>query len=284
MKVPVPYSASESVASEALRGEPVESRAVLLVDIDGYAGPLDVLLQLAQAQKVDLANISVLALCEQYLAFVQESEALHMELAADYLVMAAWLVYLKSRLLLAASAPPEEGESPEEMALQLKFRLLRLEAMRDRAEKLMERPLLGRDVFARGAPEPVVIDEAREYAVSLYDFLRAYGEYRARRDARPWFRPPLEVVSMEEARQMLQDALARWGSGEREWVEFRALLGECPFSPRSPRNSRLASAFGAALVLAREGELEFQQSHSFGALHVRRREVSGEQEQGAQEP
>ena len=257
--------------------ESMETRAGLIVDIDGYAGPLDVLLQLAQAQKVDLANISVLALCEQYLAFVEESEALHIELAADYLVMAAWLVYLKSRLLLAASRPQEEGDSPEELALQLKFRLLRLEAMRDRAERLMQRSLLGRDVFARGAPEAVVIDEAREYAVSLYDFLRAYGEYRARRDARPWSRPPLEVVTLEAAREMLRAALARWRSGSRDWVEFEALLADCPFSPRAPQRSRLASAFGAALALAREGEVEFQQRHPFGAIHLRRKEASGAQ-------
>ena len=255
--------------------ESMEMRAGLVIDIDGYAGPLDVLLQLAQAQKVDLANISVLALCEQYLAFVEESEALHIELAADYLVMAAWLVYLKSRLLLAASQPHEEGDTPEELALQLKFRLLRLEAMRDRAEKLMQRPLLGRDVFARGAPEAVVIDEAREYAVSLYDFLRAYGEYRARRDARPWSRPPLEAVTLEAAREMLQAALARWQAGSRDWVEFQSLLGDCPFSPRAPQRSRLASAFGAALALAREGELEFQQHQPFGAIHLRRRQAAG---------
>ena len=252
--------------------------AALVIDIDGYAGPLDVLLRLAQAQKVDLANISVLALCEQYLAFVEESEALHIDLAADYLVMAAWLVYLKSRLLLFASRPPEEGESPEELALQLKFRLLRLEAMRASAEKLMSRPLLGRDVFPRGAPQSVVIDEAREYAVSLYDFLRAYGEYRTRRDARPWRRPSLEIISLEEARAMLQAALAHFQAADGAWVEFRALLGDCPFSPRVPQNSRLASAFGALLALAREGEVEFQQHRAFAAIHLRRKQAGEAQE------
>ena len=242
----------------------------LLIDVDGYAGPLDVLLQLAQAQKVDLANISVLALCEQYLAFVEESKALQIELAADYLVMAAWLVYLKSRLLLA-STEPEEEETPEELAAALKFRLRRLEAMRGCAEQLMSRAHLGRDVFARGAPEAVVIDEEKEYAVSLYDFLRAYGEHRARKDARPWSRAPLEVITMEEAREMLQRALAGEWPGRQEWIEFRALLGLCPFSPTSPKRSRLASAFGAALVLAKEGEVEMQQSRTFGAMHLRRK-------------
>ena len=246
----------------------------LLIDIDGYAGPLDVLLQLAHAQKVDLSNISVLALCEQYLSFVEESEALEIELAADYLVMAAWLVYLKSRLLLASTLPEEEGESPEELALALKFRLRRLEAMRESAEKLMARPLLGRDVFARGNPEAVVTDEEAEYVVSLYDFLRSYGEYRARRDARPWSRAPLEVIMLEEARGMLRAALAKAKGGVHEWMEFRALLGMCPFSPRVPGRSRMASAFGAALVLAREGELEFQQRRSFGEIHLRRRDPS----------
>lgn len=247
----------------------------LIIDIDGYAGPLDVLLQLAHAQKVDLSNISVLALCEQYLLFVEKSEELEIELAADYLVMAAWLVYLKSRLLLASAQPEEEGQTPEELSLALKFRLRRLEAMRESAEKLMTRPLLGRDVFARGNPEAVVTDEAAEYVVSLYDFLRSYGEYRARRDARPWSRAPLEVITLEEAREMLKVSLAKARDGAREWVEFRALLGMCPFSPRMPGRSRVASAFGAALVLAREGELEFQQRRNFGEIYLRHRESSG---------
>ena len=275
MIFPLYYHCSMEIHEEPEQFDTVPVGEGLVIDIDGYAGPLDVLLQLAHAQKVDLSNISVLALCEQYLSFVEKSAELEIELAADYLVMAAWLVYLKSRLLLASAQPEEEGESPEELALALKFRLRRLEAMRESAEKLMKRPLLGRDVFARGNPEAVVTDEAAEYVVSLYDFLRSYGEYRARKDARPWSRAPLEVITLEEAREMLQTALAKAREGVRKWMEFRALLGMCPFGPRVPGRSRVASTFGAALILAREGELELQQRSSFGEIHLRRRESPG---------
>lgn len=253
----------------------LKAQTELVINVDGYSGPLDVLLKLAQMQKVDLANISVLALCEQYLAFVEKGEALRLELAADYLVMAAWLVYLKSRLLLASSRPEEKTESPDEIASQLRFRLMRLEAMRDCAERMMRRALLGRDVFSRGVPEAVIADEAREYDVSLYDFLRAWGEHRMRKAAHPWSRPPLKVIPLDAARELLQQALGRWKPDHGDWVEFQAVLGQCSFQLAIPPRSRLASVFGAVLALAREERVEFRQQRTFGTIHLRRRRPQG---------
>ena len=162
-----------------VRAEPeADEGETLIVDVDGFEGPLDLLLELARTQKVDLARISILALAEQYLAFIETLRAKRLELAADYLVMAAWLAYLKSRLLIPA--PPGSEEPPaEDLAARLAFRLQRLQAMRDAAAQLMARNRLGRDVFARGAPEPMVFETRREYADNLIDLLKAYAERRA---------------------------------------------------------------------------------------------------------
>jgi len=171
MAKPLPFEDVEPTAERA------ESEPALLVDVDGFEGPLDLLLELARRQKVDLHRISILALAEQYIAFIEEARRMRLELAADYLVMAAWLAYLKSRLLLPE---PPKGEEPsaEELATALALRLRRLEAIREAARKLGERSLLGRDVFPRGAPEPVVIHRDARYEASLYDLLKAYAQQR----------------------------------------------------------------------------------------------------------
>ena len=155
----------------------------LVVDVEGFEGPLDLLLMLARQQKVDLAKISILALADQYLAFIEEARRLRLELAADYLVMAAWLAYLKSRLLLPETATPE-GMSAEDMANALALRLKRLEAIRDAAEKLFERPQLDRDVFARGQPEPIAHIKHPQWTATLYDLLTAYASQRQKHRAR----------------------------------------------------------------------------------------------------
>ena len=174
---------SKPAPMDRLWAENDDSRGVsepsLVVDVTGFEGPLDLLLHLARHQKVDLARISILALAEQYLQFVERVRAMRLELAADYLVMAAWLAYLKSKLLIPKQ-PGEESESGEEMAAVLQFRLKRLEAMRDSAARLVNRNRLGRDVFARGMPELVIVEKRNEYSATLYDLLTAYAAQRQR--------------------------------------------------------------------------------------------------------
>ena len=159
--------------------ERAEDEPALIVDVEGFEGPLDLLLTLARNQKVDLAKISILALADQYLSFIEAARKIRLELAADYLVMAAWLAYLKSKLLIPKQ-PDADGESGEEMAAVLQFRLKRLEAMRDAAARLVNRNRLGRDVFARGMPEMVIVEKRNEYSATLYDLLTAYAAQRQR--------------------------------------------------------------------------------------------------------
>src|SRR5690606_10802890 len=182
---------------ERATGEPQ-----LVVDVGGFEGPPDLLLHLARNQKVDLSRISVLALAEQYLVFIEKARALRLELAADYLVMAAWLAYLKSRLLIPKQ-PGDEGESGEEMAAILQFRLKRLEAMRDAAARLVNRNRLGRDVFARGQPELVIIDKRNAYSATLYDLLTAYASLRQRQAITNVQIAKRGVWSLKEARSIL---------------------------------------------------------------------------------
>ena len=190
-----PWSENEP----AVRGG---SEPALVIDVDGFEGPLDLLLHLARNQKVDLARISVLALAEQYLAFVESARRIRIELAADYLVMAAWLAYLKSRLLIPQTRNDDEA-SGEEMAAQLAFRLKRLEAMRDAATRLVNRNRLGRDVFARGAPEHTVVEKIPEYSASLYDLLTAYAAQRQRQSITQVTIEKRQVWSLADARSML---------------------------------------------------------------------------------
>ncbi len=239
--------------------------ARLMLDLGAFEGPLDMLLDLARRQKVDLTQISILALAEQYLAFIHQARRMRLELAADWLVMAAWLAWLKSRLLLPA--PPDDGEElpAEEMAARLAFRLQRLQAMRDAADALMSGLRLGRDVFARGSPEPTVVERQTEYADTMVDLLRAYANFvRRKADARGYEVAPQPVWTIKEARETLQRLIGRLD----EWGRLDSLLLQYLTEPQK-RVSALASGFAAALELAREGSMELRQEDHFRPIYMR---------------
>jgi segregation and condensation protein A len=238
----------------------------LRVDVGGFEGPLDLLLALARTQKVDITKISVLALAQQYLDFIAEARALRLEIAADYLVMAAWLAFLKSKLLLPAE-PSEEGEpSGEELAALLAFRLKRLDAMRDAAARLMTRKRLGRDVFGRGLPEPIRVNRTSVYEANVYDLLKAYSQQRQRNATRTLHMEKRTVWSLKEARDELERLLGM----ACDWAPLDQLLAEFLVEPEM-RRTALASSFTATLEMTREGALELRQAKSFAPLMVRRR-------------
>ncbi|MGZ8416406.1 MAG: segregation and condensation protein A [Methyloceanibacter sp.] len=269
-----PISEDESQGQEELSGWGEEETLLdadagdqLVVDVEGFEGPLDLLLALARTQKVDLAKISVLALAQQYLDFISEARRLRLEIAADYLVMAAWLAFLKSKLLLPAE-PSEEGEpSGAELAALLAFRLKRLHAMREVSAQLMTRKRLGRDVFGRGLPEPLRITRQSVYDANVYDLLKAYSQQRARTAVRSMQLKPRSVWSLKEAR----DELERLLGVNLDWAPLDALIAEFLVEPEM-RKTALASSFTATLEMTREGALEIRQAKSFAPLFVRRRE------------
>jgi segregation and condensation protein A len=239
----------------------------LVVDVEGFEGPLDLLLALARTQKVDLAKISVLALAQQYLDFIAEARRLRLEIAADYLVMAAWLAFLKSKLLLPAE-PSEEGEpTGAELAALLAFRLKRLHAMREVSAQLMTRKRLGRDVFGRGDPEPLRVTRQSVYDANVYDLLKAYSQQRQRTAVRSMQIKPREVWSLKEARDELERLLGM----SVEWAPLDQLISEFLVDPEL-RRTALASSFTATLEMTREGATEIRQAKSFAPLYVRRRE------------
>ncbi|MGE0852744.1 MAG: ScpA family protein [Hyphomicrobiaceae bacterium] len=248
----------------------------LVVSLDGFEGPLDVLLALARTQKVDLAKISVLALANQYLEFIAEARKLRLELAADYLVMAAWLAYLKSRLLLPREASSEDEVTGDELAARLAFRLKRLEAMRNAAAALMTRKRLGRDIFARGMPEGMRTIRIREYTGVIYDLLKAYADQRRRTVKRVHVVHRRTVWSIKEARQRLEALVGQSGdegAGEAvtDWVELSKYLTQYLSNPELARTA-IASSFGATLEMAREGLVEISQAEPFAPIYVRKRE------------
>jgi segregation and condensation protein A len=248
-------------------GERPDPDAVLHVDVGGYEGPLDLLLDLARKQKVDLARISVLALAEQYLAFIETIRNQRMEIAADYLVMAAWLAYLKSRLMVPQHSDDEEP-SGEEMAALLQFRLARLEAMREAAARLMNRPRLGRDVFARGMPEPVSITKHSLWEADLYQLLRAYAVQRERGIPAEYAPTQRTVWALQEAREILERLIGQ----NFEWVSLDTYLAHYLGQPEE-RATVLASTFTASLELVRLGQVELRQSEAFAPLLMRRRQA-----------
>jgi len=258
---------------DRLWAEDEGSRAVgdpeLVVDVDGFEGPLDLLLHLARNQKVDLARISVLALAEQYLAFVEKVRAMRLELAADYLVMAAWLAFLKSKLLIPKQKG-EEGESGEEMAALLQFRLRRLEAMREAAARLVNRNRLGRDVFARGMPEMVIVEKRNEFSATLYDLLTAYAAQRQRQAITNVQIAKRGVWSLKEARAIL----TRLIGSAADWTALDAFLIDYLASPQD-RRTAVASSFAATLELVREGTMEMRQDEVFAPLYLRGRRRAG---------
>jgi segregation and condensation protein A len=247
----------------------------LMVDVEGFEGPLDLLLTLARQQKVDLAKISILALADQYLAFIEQARKMRLELAADYLVMAAWLAYLKSRLLLPEQHP-SEGISAEEMANALARRLRRLEAIRQFAEQLLNRPQLGRDVFQRGLPEPIAEIKHPQWTATLYDLLSAYAA-RRQIQSRSVVRVPKRTVwSLAEAREALERLVGK----SMDWSPLDQYLIAYLTEP-SMTATVLASSFAAALEMIREGQLEAHQQGAFSPLYLRRkRNTDGGQPQG----
>jgi len=236
----------------------------LTVDVDGFEGPLDLLLELARRQKVDLAKISILALAEQYLEFIEKIRQLRIEIAADYLVMAAWLAYLKSRLLLPEEAGDGDEPTAEEMAALLAFRLQKLEAMREAANRLMNRNRLGRDFFARGLPEPIEVEKKSEYSATLYDLLTAYAAQRQRTMVSRVTIRARNTWSLHDARELL----VRFTGGLSDWTALDKLLIEYLATPEQ-RVTALASSFAASLELAREGKLALRQEAAFAPIYLR---------------
>ncbi len=251
--------------------EAAEDGAALVIDIDGYEGPLHVLLALARSQKVDLLQLSITKLAEQYLAFVQQARRVRFSLAADYLVMAAWLAYLKSRLLLPKPERPKAEEPPaEEMAAQLAFRLAKLDVMRKAVEALKEQPILKRDVFMRGDPEAVKIVSSTRFEGDLYALMTAYITQRKREHGRHYAPRPPQAYPLEDARDRLRDLLP-------QMTDWTTLSGVAPIdrwedAPDGPSPaSYLASTLSASLELVKEGILEARQMEAFSDIYLRTR-------------
>jgi segregation and condensation protein A len=240
-----------------------EQREVLVLDLDGYEGPIDLLLALAREQKVDLARISILQLADQYLAFIAEQRRLQLEIAADYLVMAAWLAYLKSRLLLP-DPPEDEAPSAVELAEALAHRLRLLGAMQRAGASLMARPLLGRDVFARGAPEGLAMVDQPVYELSLYELLKGYGDSHQRQRGQVLTILPSAYHSLSDAMEHLR----RFVGHVPDWRELMAFLPD-DLRGGPLRKSTLAATFAATLELVKAGQLELRQDHAFGPLYLR---------------
>ncbi|MGY6547505.1 MAG: segregation and condensation protein A [Roseinatronobacter sp.] len=238
----------------------------LIVDVEGFEGPLDLLLTLSRTQKVDLRRISVLHLAEQYLGFVEQARALRIELAADYLVMAAWLAYLKSRLLLPPD-PAEDGPSGEDLAAHLAWQLERLQAMRDVAARLMGRDQKGRDFFARGAPQLVSVNRKTRFEASLLDLMRAYARLRTRDEFRPYAFDRTDIYPYEAALARLSALVP----GLTDWTSLQAWLPEGWRGAPARQRSAIASSFAATLELAKQGQIELRQSDTFAPLQFRRK-------------
>ena len=261
-----PFQPSLDFAAAASAAEDGEA---LIIDLDGYEGPLHVLLALARSQKVDLLKLSVLKLAEQYLAFVHEARRRRFSLAADYLVMAAWLAYLKSRLLLPkAERPPAEARPAEEVAARLAFRLAKLAAMRDAAEALRTQPHLGRDIFGRGDPEAIRIIPSGRIEGDLYELMSAYIGQRRREEQRSYKPAPPQTYPLEDARERLRRMLP-------DLDRWTPLAGVAPIGAAMAGPSRasfLASTLSASLELVREGDLEARQLEAFADIYLRARD------------
>lgn len=265
----LPGAVTEPVDTSDIEWDSVVSakapEEALYLEIDGWEGPLDLLLDLARRQKVDLRRISILELVDQYLTYIEQAEALRLELAADYLVMAAWLAYLKSALLLPKDE--QEDPSPEELALRLQLRLQRLGAMREAAARLMGRDRLGRDVFPRGAPEGLRVDRKHRWQCEWFDLIRAYGDVKLRGEPVVHMVRERMVMTLDSAIQRVSSMLGV----AIDWMDLRDFLPPAHEAWADPqlRRSALASSFVAALELARTGRAELAQDETFGPLRLK---------------
>ncbi|MGB3457573.1 MAG: ScpA family protein [Litorimonas sp.] len=246
-----------------------DSELALLLDMDGYEGPLHLLLELARKQKVDLARLSILTLAEQYLDFIKTAQDLRIELAADYLVMAAWLAFLKSKLILPQEKSELETPEAQEMAAHLAFRLERLDAMRRAMDGLMRLPRIGEDVLPRGAPEGLRSRTTPLFEAELFDLLKAYGTSRARSAFRHHTLPKPNVLSMDEARHRLKRAMENAGMSLQEWTALDALIAEAEMGEGVPQSSVKASSLLAGLEMAKEGDIELRQMAAFDPIYLR---------------
>lgn len=246
-----------------------DSDDALLLDIDGFEGPLHLLLELARKQKVDLARVSILELAEQYLHFIKTASDLRIELAADYLVMAAWLAYLKSRLILPNEKAETETPEAQEMAAMLAFRLERLDAMRRAVSGLLRLPKTGQEIFARGAPEGLRSRTTPLFEAELFDLLKSYGTSRSRSAFKHHTLPRPKVLSMDEARTRLKRAMANAGIDLSQWTEMDSLIDRRHLSDDVPQSSVKASSLLAGLELAKEGDIELRQTSAFQPIYLR---------------
>ena len=252
--------------SDVLSVEERLAAEALIVDVDGFEGPLDLLLQLSRTQKVDLLKISILHLAQQYLVFVERAKELRIELAADYLVMAAWLAFLKSRLLLPPD-PSDEGPSGEELAAHLAFQLQRLEAMRDAAAKLMARDQKGRDFFPRGIPEEVQRKRNVTYRATLLDLMQAYARVRTKDEFRPFVMDREAILSMEQALERMRGMIPY----ALDWADLSSYLPEGWELDPKKRRSATAATFAASLELAKQGQVELRQGGTFAPIQIKAR-------------
>ena len=241
----------------------------LVLDIEGYEGPLHLLLEMARKQKVDITHISILALAEQYIAFIKSARDLRIELAADYLVMASWLAYLKSRLILPSDKPENEAPEAQEMAAMLAFRLERLDAMRRAVDGLMRLPVVGQSVHVRGAPEGLRSRTTPLFEAEMFDLLKAYGTSRSRSAFRRHRLPKPKVLGMDEARDRLKRAMGAAGVDLSDWTAMDSLLDREGLDPDVPQASVQASCLLAGLELAKEGAVELRQASAFQPIYLR---------------
>jgi segregation and condensation protein A len=262
---PAELTFETEIAADRATDEPA-----LVVDVEGFEGPLDLLLMLARQQKVDLAKISILALANQFLTFIEEARRLRLELAADYLVMAAWLAYLKSRLLLPETNAPE-GQSAEDMANALALRLRRLEAIRGVAERLLARPQLDRDVFGRGQPEPIAHIKTPQWTATLYDLLTAYSQQRQRQAVGHLRFAKRTVWSLAEAREILE----RLVGNSADWTRLDEFLIAYMVEP-ALAPTVMASSFATTLEMVREGLCDIHQLKPFSPLYVRKHQAAND--------
>ncbi|MDD3370419.1 MAG: ScpA family protein [Alphaproteobacteria bacterium] len=253
--------------------------ADLVVSLEGFEGPIDLLLTLAREQKLDLGKLQILPLAEQYLAYIAEAHRLRLEIAADYLVMAAWLAYLKSRLLLPEPERPEDQENPAAMAEALKFQLMRLEAMQKAAKQIQERPQLGADVFLRGIPEPVEIEEKPIYFLRIQDLLVALSAPSRRRKPEAYNVKRTRLYGLEESVSRMRHLLGTMP----DWSILQSYLPDVVDAEEALEvRSAIASTFAATLELAKSGEIELRQDGTYEPIYVRRREKTEEKPESEQ--